>query len=184
MEVLQLDDPLEAGPQVTVLFEHLDALSRIACSIRTISRRAALSGSGAAAGPDAVDVLVQFSSIVRARSRLPRVRTTATTSTERHCSLRAFHRPQCAAAQERSALALWYPGSTKTKTSGGGWPKEWKDVVARRGGSSSQQCNLEFVSCTGQVVSLLLDQRRRGRSNRGNKSSKVKQDCTICHSCR
>ena len=25
MEVLQLDDPLEAGPQVTVLFEHLDA---------------------------------------------------------------------------------------------------------------------------------------------------------------
>ncbi len=29
-----------------------------------------------------------------------------------------------------------------------------------------------------------LPQRRRGRSNRGNKSSKVKQDCTICHSCR
>ena len=42
--------------------------------------------------------------------------------------------------------------------SGGGWPKEWKDEVARRGGSSSQQHNLQFVSCTGQVVSLLLDE--------------------------
>ncbi len=46
--------------------------------------------------------------------------------------------------------------------SSGGWPKEWKDEVARRGGSSSQQCNLQFVSCTGQAVSLLLDQLSAG----------------------
>ena len=51
---------------------------RMACSIRAISRRAALSGSGTAEGPDAVDVLVQFSRIVPARSISFRVRTDVT----------------------------------------------------------------------------------------------------------
>ena len=40
VEVVQLDDPLEAGLQVAIFVEHPPSLSRMACSIRAISRRA------------------------------------------------------------------------------------------------------------------------------------------------
>ena len=92
------------------------SLARTACSIRAISRRAALLGSGAAEGPDAVDVLVQPSSIVRARCSSLTVRTTATTSMDRPRSLSACQRPRCASPQERSAVAVSCPGSTYTKS--------------------------------------------------------------------
>ena len=58
-------------------------------------------------GPDAVDAVAQCTRIVRARSKLPRVRTTATTSMDRPRSLSAFQRPRCtllSGAERRGGL--------------------------------------------------------------------------------
>ena len=80
------------------------SMPRIACSIRSISQRAARPGSRAA-GLEAA-VLAHLPRVVGARSSSPGVRKTATTSTDRPRSLSASQSRRCASPHERSAVAV------------------------------------------------------------------------------
>ncbi len=82
------------------------SMPRIACSIRSISQRAARPGSRAV-GPEAVAALAHFPRIVRARPSSLGVRTTATTSTDRPCLWSACQRPRCAPPHERHRQFDW-----------------------------------------------------------------------------
>ena len=112
MEVVQLDDPLEAGLQVAILFEHpliLLADGLLDSGDLAAGRTVGFRNSG---GPEAVAALAQFPRIVRARPSSLTVRTTATISMDRPRSRSASQRPRCATAHERSAVEVSCPGST------------------------------------------------------------------------
>ena len=106
MEVVQLDDPLEAGLQVAILFEHpviLLADGLLDSDDLAASRTVVVPEFGGAG---------MLAPSWRARGssgpgcQLPHgVRTMATTSIPQPRSQSAFQRPRCAAPQERSAVA-------------------------------------------------------------------------------